>query len=147
MEVCTASSNYHSIIFPVYRNRVKHIIANCLAQLLRSGCLCANVMLTSIQIPSLNRRWTGHVQLRHTPTSKKCHHLSLGNDSLLLSVPSPLLLTLSDFKGNSSKHTPLYSNTWKLKHDHRSHPPFTAVTTFHYSHPQPSTYHRDKFLL
>ena len=49
--------------------------------------------------------WTGHMQLRHTPILKKCHHLSLGNDSLLLSVRSPLLLTLSDSKGNNSKHS------------------------------------------
>ena len=116
--------------YPFFRNRVEHIIASLLPELLRSGCLCVSIMLTFSQISSLTKRWTGHMQLRHTPTLKKCHHLSLGNDSLLLSVPSPLLLTLSDFKGNNSKHTPLcsntwkhtplYSNTWKLKHHHHS---------------------------
>jgi len=28
--------------------------------------------------------------------------------------------TLSDSKGNNSKHTPLCSNTWKLKHHYHS---------------------------
>ena len=45
------------------------------------GCLCSNVMLTFSQIPSLNKRWTGHMQLRHTPTSKKCHLSSPDNAS------------------------------------------------------------------
>ena len=69
----------------------------------RNGCLCANVVLTSSQISSLNKRWTGHVQLRHKPILRKCHHLSLSNDSLLVSVPSPPVLTLSNSKGNNSK--------------------------------------------
>ena len=54
------------------------------------------------------------MQLKHTPVSRKCHHLFLGNKSLLLIVPSPPLLILSVSKGNNSKHTPLCSNTWKL---------------------------------
>ena len=60
--------------------------------------------LTSSEIPSLNKRWTGHMQLRHNLIWRKCHHLSPGNESLLVSVLSPPVLTISDSKGNNSKH-------------------------------------------
>ena len=52
--------------------------------------------MTSSQISSLNKRWTGHMQLRHTPISKKCHLSSPSNVSLLLNVLSPPVLTLNN---------------------------------------------------
>ena len=72
-------------------------------------------MLTFSQIPSLNKRWTGHMQLRHTLTSKKCHLSSPDNARLLVNVRSPPVLTHNNSKESSSKSTLLYSSIWKLK--------------------------------